>query len=530
MDSDLKTTGGKEMRCMKRIGPRVIFLLLLLWGASGLARAEETPVASGEPAPLEQKTFTRWPDPVVVDCGMFSSLIGMKVEFLRVAAFSGGSLKPIPFQVDERDGKGLRVYPSGERANPEDANGRIDKGEELSFMARDCGDRAPESAFPPGLDIREEVELKDPLTGGRGWVYLLYSETHPPPLSDKDYIIYVPKYTCKGEGDCQVIRSEYMEDHYYPMEPYFDISKYENIGFAHRYMSTTPAAGGTGVDYVDRMKGRLTMAFVFGTLKFHADESKVNFYEAAYKDGPIRLIRNIQIIISLPLGIKAPGIAVDLLWYDTIVDVPMVIDIPFNPKYLLSYLELTVGEDHASGAMGMRIYNSNNPEGFVVDGRTSPQETDRWINDRDEWRLMTGSQGTIMNRSFWDDRYLKQMKWVKVNYRDDLSTMDLPEEDPGMIGMISQTNRVEGIKKDRYFSYLEWYWPPSFLFHGPGNTYRLGDEKSYLDIADHPVILKSGTVEMESHYFGQMPVYEQAEQIIEQKRGGDEAPVLPTGK
>jgi len=153
-----------------------------------------------------------------------------------------------------------------------------------------------------------------------------------------------------------------------------------------------------------------------------------------------------------------------------------------------------------------------------VDGRTSPQENDRWNNDRDAWRLMTGKQGTIMNRSFWDERYLKQMKWVRVNYTDDMNTMDKPEEDPGMIGYISQTNRVEGIKKDRYYSYLEWYWPPSFLFPGPGHTYRPGDEKSYLDIADHPVRLRSGPTMAESRYFGQMPVYEHAEQIIEKKR------------
>jgi len=512
------------MRLKAGTGCCAVFVMLLV-GAASLAAgwageaADSGEGAEGTPV-LEKKTFRRWPDPVVVDCGMFPALLGKKADHLRVYAWSDGALRPIPFQLDERNAQGLWVYPLGEHANPAEANGQIDPGEELSFMARDCGDRVAADVFPAGLEMREEVRLEDPRTGESGWVYLLYSETDPPPLSPKDYITFLPVHRCEGEGDCQIIQSEYMEDHYYPMEPYFDLSKYENIGFAHRYMSTTPAAGGTGVDYVDRLKGRLTMAFVFGSLKFRADESSVNFYEAAYKDGPIRLIRNIQIIISLPLGMKAPGIAVDLLWYDTIVNVPMVIDIPFNPKYLLSYLELRVGEDHAPGAMGMRIYNSNNPEGFVVDGRMSPQEDGRWDNSRDEWRLMTGSQGTIMNRSFWDERYLKQMKGVRVDYWDDLSRLDKPEEDPGMLGYIAQTNRVEGIKKDRYFSYLEWYWPPSFLFSGPDRSYRLGDETSYLDIADHPVKLHAGGRVVESRYFGQMPVYEKAAEIMDKKREG----------
>jgi len=88
--------------------------------------------------------------------------------------------------------------------------------------------------------------------------------------------------------------------------------------------------------------------------------------------------------------------------------------------------------------------------------------------------------------------------------------------------VIAQTNRVEGIKKARYYSYLEWYWPPSFLFSGPGETYRVGDEKIYLNIADHPVKLRAGSNTMENHYFGQMPAYEQAEQIMEKERESTE--------
>ena len=150
--------------------------------------------------------------------------------------------------------------------------------------------------------------------------------------------------------------------------------------------------------------------------------------------------------------------------------------------------------------------------------KTSPQEKGRWEDERDAWRLMTGPQGTSMNRSFWDETYLKQMEWVKVNYVDDIREPDPPENEPGMLGMIMQTNRVGGIKKARYYSYLEWYWPPSFLFSGPDQTYRVGDEKHYLDIADHPIRLRVGGNTMESRYFGQMPAYEQAEQIMEKER------------
>jgi len=385
-------------------------------------------------------------------------------------------------------------------------------------MARDSGSRVGPEGLPPGIELWEELELVDPLTQAKGWVYLLYSESNPPPPSQEDYIQYTPVATCPGEGDCQIMKSKYMEDHFYPLAPYFDMSKQKGKGFAHMYMANPPEAGGTGVDYVDRFKGRITMAFLFGSLKLHFDEGSVTFYEAAYKDGAVRLVRNLQIIIHLPLGIKAPGFAVDLIWYDTIVDVPMVIDLPFNPKYVLSYLELKIGEDHAPGAIGMRVYTSNNLKGCLVDGKTEEDAETNWNTERDQWRLITGKQGTCMNRSFWDERYLKQMKWIKVQYIDDVTKPDPPEDDPGMLGMILQTNRVEGIKKDRYFSYLEWYWPPSFLFTGPDHTYRVGDEKAYLNIADHPVKLTAGKNSMESHYFGKMPSYDRAEAVIEKAR------------
>lgn len=488
----------------------VVFISFSLILSAVRGEATSQPPVEGQPEILTEKTFTRWPDPVVTDCGLFPSLLGKEIRFLRLYVLSGESFHPIPFQVDEKDTDGNLVYPSGERANEGDADGCLDRGEELVFMARDSGHHAHPADFPPGIEIWEELELKDPLTGGKGWVYLLYSESSPPAASEEDYITYIPKHQC-DEGDCNFVKTAYVEDHFYPLKPYFDTSNSKNGGLAHSYMSNPTEAGGTGVDYVDRLKVRGTIAFFFGFLKYRLTEKSVTFYESAYKDGPVRLVRNMRIIVSLPLGIRAPGVAVDVLWYDTIVDVPMVVDIPFNPGHLYTYLELRIAEDHAPGAVGMKVYNSNNRAGCVVDGRTEGPAETGWNTERDEWRLMTGRQGTIMNRSFWDERYLKQMEWSRVEYVDDSETADPPEDDPGILGMIVQTNRIEGVKKERYFMYLEWYWPPAFLFSGPGQTYRYGDEKPYLDIADHPVALKSGGLSMESHYFGRMPLYEGSE-------------------
>jgi hypothetical protein len=123
-----------------------------------------------------KKTLNRWPDPVVIDCGIFASFQEKDTRFVRIYALTDQGFQPIPFQIDEKDPKGNRIYTSGEKANPEDANGRVDKGEELVFMARDSGTRASPDCMPPGVEYWEELELEDPLTGGKSWVYLLYAE------------------------------------------------------------------------------------------------------------------------------------------------------------------------------------------------------------------------------------------------------------------------------------------------------------------------------------------------------------------
>ena len=194
------------------------FFLLTVMAFASFISAE--PISSEQAAALiEKKTLNRWPDPVVADCGLFSSLLGKKIEYLRVYAYYQGSFHPIPFQIDERDAQGNRVFTSGEKANPLDADGLLNKKEELVFMARDSGHRVKPEVFAPGVELWEEVELVDPLSQEKGWVYLLYSETKPPPLSSEDYITTIPKYECEGEGACNMVKSRYMEDHLYPLEP-----------------------------------------------------------------------------------------------------------------------------------------------------------------------------------------------------------------------------------------------------------------------------------------------------------------------
>ncbi len=468
------------------------------------------PYSGASASILKERTLKRWPDPIVADCGLFSSLLGKPLKGVRLLAWRDGRMQPIPFQIDERDANGDRVYLSGEEANPEDSNRQVDVGDELVFMARDTGDRVEAAVFSQGAEAWEEVELTDSLTGGKSWCYLLYTSAGNLPLSSDDYVHYEEAYHPPKGKPCPRVTSAYVDDRFYPMSPYFRTKDFPNNGFSHFHMANTPKAGGDNSNYVDRMKTRFEAVMFFGTFKWKIDENRITFHESAYTDGPVRIIRNIKVIISLPLGLKAPGIGVDLFWYDTIVDVPLVVNFPLNPATVFTYIQISLGEDQSPAAYGMLVFNSNNPGGMIVDGRMSPMEK-TWNIERDRWRLLAGPQGSTMRRSFWDPVWAQKMISLRVDYADDVLTPDPPEEWPGFMGCIVQSNRVKDIARGRYNSYLEWYWPPRFLYTGENGTYRKGDERTYLNMADHPVKLTVGTRTMESRYFGPMPKIDETE-------------------
>ena len=66
-------------------------------------------------------------------------------------AESGGILKPVPYQIDERRPDGDFAFPFGPRPSFDDDRGIFDDNDELVFMVKDVGGRVAESDFPDGF-------------------------------------------------------------------------------------------------------------------------------------------------------------------------------------------------------------------------------------------------------------------------------------------------------------------------------------------------------------------------------------------
>src|SRR6185436_18375185 len=107
-------------------------------------------------------------------------------------AVRDGKLVPIPFQIDERQGRQIAMT-DGTEPSADAKPGILDQDDVLVFLPCDAGTRAtPEmlAARVPGLVTWREVQLDDTLDGTRGFAYVVVADT--PPATAKRYVDYTP--------------------------------------------------------------------------------------------------------------------------------------------------------------------------------------------------------------------------------------------------------------------------------------------------------------------------------------------------
>lgn len=211
------------------LGPLIVLLLALLLAAPWAVRAA--------PTTPEAKTLTRFNDPVVVRTSLLTGLPTRHTNGYRLYSVREGVPSPIPYQFGERDEAGELVFPepdsSGEFA--------FDNNDELVFMAKDTGARAPRGLLPSRSDAVIEIEVTDPVDGRKGWAYLLHFRDNPPPPSSMTYATFDPK--------TNQARALFYTMDYFPGRNFFTA------------MRIAPAAGGTGENILNRMKLRVNPTF-----------------------------------------------------------------------------------------------------------------------------------------------------------------------------------------------------------------------------------------------------------------------------
>jgi len=397
-------------------------------------------------------------------------VVGMPLDNLRLYAWRNGVFEPVLFQIDELTGEnGDWVMTGGPIKSDDLSNGKFDSWDILLFMASDTGDRVSDREWPEGYSRGCEIEVYDPLNGEKGWVYLFYFAVDPPSRSSQEpYLDY--------DYDTETFKSKAWEAGYIITEEGLHTTFYHS-------QLVTEGAGGNGQNFADRLKIR-TRFRVFG-IPVHLDEENVRCNVIGHQLGPIRLIRRLEQYVTIA---KIPALRVveDVNYYLYTATVPVEFEVPVSrPKWWGVTAVVRIGTDFNPAIKGSRYYSSTTrPEGYLVNGMMDDDEKDYPIAG-DDWRLITGDWGTLMNRTILTGT-AKDNIGITMGMIDDETDPNPPESFPGDIGYVWQDWNFSNALKGNYIVYAEFYTIPH---------YKTGDEKHFLNYMDHPLHCRVGSRE-----------------------------------
>ncbi len=221
---------------------------------------------------------------------LLPALSGEKISRLSAWAAAGaeGPLRPIPFQVDERDPGGRYVLDRPLQGKPEDLpedDGCLDANDEAVLDASDAGARVPAPAWP-AYDRAVEVEVSGGSDAKR-YVYLLSGDAPPAPAR-RDV-----RYDASGSGRVDT--------------PRYTIGFGENPIIV-KSLSIKADGGGDGANLIrgtrSKLYSRLTPYLL--SLRIKRDERDVQAVIVGTREGPVRLIRVIKRHTPLLLGLATP--------------------------------------------------------------------------------------------------------------------------------------------------------------------------------------------------------------------------------
>jgi hypothetical protein len=267
------------------------------------------------------------------------ALIGKPVAAIRLAASDGnGSLRPIPFQIDERRSAGGAWILDQEAAST--GAGTFDAFDVLLFAADDANG-AIDSSKSSNLSNAFRIEVD-------GRYALAYLADPAAARALKSYVNYVPAQ--------DRVSTAFYEAAFRPSQPLI-----QDI--------LIPQNGSSKADVLDRFKVRFNLA-IKNFFDFKVGEGDVDAKLAGTRVGPIRVIR--RIVASKKLGpIKLiPTATTDFYFYPDWMEVPTKIQNPVDgPKFLDSKTEGLSGYDFSRAAYGSVIRSSLNGDYWTLDGK-----------------------------------------------------------------------------------------------------------------------------------------------------------------
>jgi hypothetical protein len=402
-----------------------------------------------------QKTMRRTEDEIVVAGKMMPAALGWPIAQTRMFAIKQGRAQAIPFQIDEVNADGKYAVTYGPQRSVED--GRISPNDELVFMIFDAGDQGGKELLPAGFAAAVELQITDPVDGGKAWVYLAQYPNHPPPLSSEDYVRFDNEHT-------RVDTARYAMG----FHPIATLS----IG----YLATKPAGGGNGQNIVDRLKIRFKAEIRGGLGTIDKNEEQFTSRTIGWIDGPVRVVRSTANQMKL-WKIKTPSAYLNNVYYLNSFEFPTEVNVPFNPGVLLSHdPTFRVSTDGLCRWLPRVFYNSRNTQGVIVDGAMSEAERKLDLSPY-TWSAVLEAN----RKSGWVNRLIYDHASPAVPllyYNDDKNHLDPPEDDPGECGDIGyQLTHLDQVKRGKLTLVSVMYQVNNFTLDRVTDLMNIRDQK-----------------------------------------------------
>lgn len=386
-------------------------------------------------------------------------LVGIAPEKLSLFAKTPKGFEPVPFQIDKRYRKGKRIayYYTGGRLAKEPKDPGLAALDELVFWSGDAGPRVAADEWK-GSKRGIEIEITDPVSGAKAYVYLLAFEGKAP-RSERWYVRYDPD-------------QDKIEALYYNL----DYGEKYKIGF--KSLAIKKDAGGSGENFVEEMNYRINVRAGGHIIPYELDEKQFHTKVMGWIEGPVRARRKTLNYIELFVWLGSTSCAESVYTPSGFsIEAPVVGGLPV--KWLTNLSTRWALELNQKG-IGMTFRSDRNPQGLVIGGKMN--EAQRKLDySPPQWLLISGGPGALLRRpGKKSDRPL----YVDLYYMDDEKVMEEGDETPGQIGAAGYYVPYAGRRGWKMHENIVDYFEVL-------PNYKEGDVAKFLEKAAKPLVITS---------------------------------------
>lgn len=289
----------------------------------------------------------------------------------------------------------------------------LDENDECVFMSGDLGEKL--EPFPENIDIAgaTQLEIQDPVTKEKKWIYLLVHGEEAPEKTSKDYIRY---HAYRDAIESDVYRIAFSRKSLFLI----DTLQWKD---AHSQQNSPNLTDTMKV----RHRGKLFHQFNF--LRTQSDNKSTLL---GVKDGPVRVIRRTQNKVRIILKLRSPSIHIDYICYPNAFFMDTLIDIPFRIGWFFSNVDtlMTIDGNDDPSLPTFKVFTRSNKEGVIVDGKMSEEEKDLSSSGDKDMVISSPFGQILVALDIAKDFPIRQ----QIYYVDDQSKPDPPENISGQYG------------------------------------------------------------------------------------------------